>query len=85
MSVIIIGAGIAGLAAASELSAAGVQTTVLEARGRIGGHIHTIFDERLSAPIELGAEFVHGEPPESSISPRLRACISSKQKGIRGI
>ena len=64
MSVIIIGAGIAGLAAASELSAAGVQTTVLEARGRIGGRIHTIFDERISAPIELGAEFVHGEPPE---------------------
>jgi len=64
MSVIVVGAGIAGLAAAKELSAAGVETTVIEARDRIGGRIHTIYDERIAAPIELGAEFVHGDPPE---------------------
>jgi len=64
MEVIIIGAGISGLAAARELSKAGVETIVLEARDRIGGRIHTIHDERVGIPIELGAEFVHGDPPE---------------------
>src|SRR5947209_12858820 len=64
MDVIVVGAGISGLAAARELSAAGVETTVLEARDRVGGRIHTIYDKRTSAPIELGAEFVHGDPPE---------------------
>jgi monoamine oxidase len=64
MSVIIIGAGIAGLTAAFELSSAGVETIVLEARDRIGGRINTIYDERINSPIELGAEFVHGNPPE---------------------
>ena len=58
-SVIIIGAGVAGLAAASELSAAGVNTTIIEARERPGGRIYTI--EGLEGiPIELGAEFIHG-------------------------
>lgn len=64
MSVIIIGAGIAGLTAALELSSVGVETIVLEARDRVGGRINTIYDKRISAPIELGAEFVHGDPPE---------------------
>ena len=60
--VIIIGAGAAGLAAARELSAAQLNVIILEARDRIGGRIHTHFDKW---PIELGAEFVHGKPPET--------------------
>jgi len=40
--VIVIGAGVAGLAAADELSAAGLKVLVLEARPRMGGRIHTI-------------------------------------------
>ncbi len=62
--VIIIGAGVAGLAAARELSRAGVPVVVLEARDRIGGRIHTLHPPGLEAPVELGAEFVHGRPPE---------------------
>jgi monoamine oxidase len=42
----------------------GIRTCVLEARDRVGGRIHTIRDARLPHPIELGAEFIHGSPPE---------------------
>ncbi len=62
--VVIVGAGAAGLAAAGHLAAAGVRVAVLEARDRIGGRILTHADVACEAPIELGAEFVHGRPPE---------------------
>jgi len=41
-SVVILGAGIAGLVSAYELSRAGYRVTVLEARARIGGRVWTI-------------------------------------------
>src|SRR5258705_11291990 len=63
--VLIIGAGIAGLAAAYEVSRAGINVIVLEARARIGGRIYTLHDESSPLPIELGAEFIHGRPPET--------------------
>src|SRR5215207_2032085 len=61
--VVVLGAGIAGLAAAERLGAAGQRVLVLEARDRIGGRIHTVDDPGLNHPVELGAEFVHGRPP----------------------
>lgn len=63
--VAIIGAGASGLAAASTLCAAGLNVCVLEARDRIGGRIDTRHDPATDVPIELGAEFVHGHPPET--------------------
>jgi monoamine oxidase len=62
--VVVLGAGIAGLAAAERLGSAGRHVVVLEARDRIGGRIHTVDDPGLRLPIELGAEFVHGRPTE---------------------
>jgi monoamine oxidase len=62
--VVVLGAGIAGLAAAERLGAAGRHVVVLEARDRIGGRIHTVDDPVLNHPVELGAEFVHGRPAE---------------------
>ena len=68
--VIIVGAGAAGMAAAIELSRAGMKVLMLEARDRIGGRMFTVRDPDGELPIELGAEFVHGRPPE--IWDRLR-------------
>ena len=61
--VAVIGAGAAGLAAATELSRRGLSVCVLEARDRIGGRILTRHEPDLAVPLELGAEFVHGRPP----------------------
>ena len=62
--VIVIGAGAAGLAAAAELAHTGLSVTILEARDRIGGRMFTKRDPVLQIPIEFGAEFIHGLPPE---------------------
>ena len=59
-SAIVIGAGVAGLSAAIRLAEAGVEVHMVEARGRIGGRIWTEHPSGLDAPVELGAEFVHG-------------------------
>lgn len=61
--VVVIGAGAAGLAAARALHKAGVDVEVLEARDRIGGRVFTITDSHTTRPIELGAEFIHGQAP----------------------
>jgi monoamine oxidase len=61
---VILGAGAAGLAAAIELGRAGVATTILEARDRIGGRMFTQWDPTTRTAVELGAEFVHGLPGE---------------------
>lgn len=60
---IVIGAGIAGLAAAYALTQAGWRVRVLEARPRVGGRIWTVRSEA-DSPVELGAEFVHGMSAE---------------------
>jgi len=61
----IVGAGVSGLAAARELRRHGVAVAVYEAADRIGGRIFTRHDPTLPLPIELGAEFLHGEAPET--------------------
>lgn len=70
MDVAIVGAGVAGLAAAVELAHAGLKVVIIEARDRIGGRVFTRRDAVSNAPVELGAEFIHGRPPE--IMDRLR-------------
>jgi monoamine oxidase len=64
--VAVLGAGAAGLAAADALRRAGLGVVVLEARDRIGGRVLTHRDARVPVPIEMGAEFVHGEAPETA-------------------
>lgn len=64
VDVVIVGAGVAGLAAMRMLEDRGVRTCVVEARDRIGGRIFTVHDQRLPHGIELGAEFIHGSAPD---------------------
>jgi monoamine oxidase len=61
--VIVIGAGMAGLAAAKRLGEAGRRVLILEARDRIGGRVHTVRAPGWPVPVEAGAEFVHGDAP----------------------
>jgi len=62
-TVLVLGAGAAGLAAARELRRAGLAPVVVEARARPGGRVDTRRDPMLGVPLERGAEFVHGRPP----------------------
>ncbi len=55
--VVVVGAGIAGLAAASRLRRAGIACVVLEARDRIGGRLHTI--DLAGVPVDLGGSWIH--------------------------
>lgn len=59
-SILVIGAGMAGLAAARALSDQGLKVTLLEGRQRIGGRIHT---SRVwpDYPMDLGASWIHGQ------------------------
>ena len=55
--VLVIGAGLGGLTSARDLAASGHRVTVLEARERVGGRIHTDTFPGTSTRVDLGAEW----------------------------
>ena len=59
--VLIIGAGVAGLAAANEATQQGLTVKVIEARDRLGGRIFT--DTVGANKVDLGAAWIHGIGP----------------------
>lgn len=63
--VVIIGAGVAGLTAARALVGSGLTVLLLEARDRVGGRIWTRHESDSAVPVELGAEFIHGQIPQT--------------------
>src|SRR5688572_29569626 len=69
--VIVIGAGLAGLAAVDRLVWAGHHVTLLEARDRLGGRVWT--DRGGPVPVDLGAEWVGGEGAVHDILLQSRA------------
>jgi len=88
VDVVVIGAGAAGLAAADALSRAGRSVVVLEARSRIGGRCWTQRMPGLPVPVELGAEFIHGEA-QSTLALLERAGVpgvdsTRTQRYVRG-
>lgn len=57
-TVIVIGAGVAGLTAAQQLKAKGWQVTVLEAQDKVGGRLRT--NRTLGIDFDEGASWIHG-------------------------
>jgi Flavin containing amine oxidoreductase/NAD(P)-binding Rossmann-like domain len=64
VDVVVVGGGASGLTAAHGLIEHGFSIALLEARNRLGGRIATTHLPDSIVPLELGAEFVHGRPPE---------------------
>lgn len=61
--VIVVGAGMAGLAAAQRLKAAGFEVKVLEARDRVGGRMYSATNAT-GTTLDLGASWIHGHQPQ---------------------
>jgi monoamine oxidase len=80
--VLILGAGVAGLTAARDLTAAGARVLVLEARDRMGGRVMT--HQTPHGPVELGAEFVHGAVEETlSVAREAALPLRETDRGAR--
>lgn len=56
----VIGAGIAGATAARSLVDRGYDVVVVEARGRVGGRVHSVHDDDWPYPVELGVGLLEG-------------------------
>ncbi|MEY3297836.1 MAG: hypothetical protein RLZZ597_1096 [Cyanobacteriota bacterium] len=72
--IVVIGAGLAGLAAAQELQRLGHSVTVVEARDRIGGRVWTSH-QWPDAPLDFGASWIHGTEgnPITDLADNLQA------------
>jgi monoamine oxidase len=69
--VIVVGSGMAGLAAASTLHSDGLNVLVLEGRNRIGGRTYTD-TSAFDVPVDLGAQWFH-QTPSNPLVPYARA------------
>lgn len=69
-SVIVIGGGISGVAAAHLLLKASFKVILLESRDRLGGRIHTDFS--FGCPVDMGASWLHGVCNENPLAPLIR-------------
>jgi monoamine oxidase len=59
--VVVIGAGVAGLACAQRLQDAGIDFLVVEAADRVGGRIQSDYTLGGGRPFEIGALMIHGK------------------------
>ncbi|KAL9240975.1 hypothetical protein vseg_015136 [Gypsophila vaccaria] len=70
-SVIVIGGGISGVAAARFLVNASFKVLLLESRDRLGGRIQT--DYSFGCPVDMGASWLHGVCNENPLAPLIRS------------
>ena len=83
MRVIVVGAGVSGLASARDLTRAGAEVIVLEARDRIGGRTWTA--DVGWAPIDLGGSWIHG-PTDNPLADEVRtAGLTWANDGLWGM
>ncbi|XP_058071528.1 polyamine oxidase 2-like [Magnolia sinica] len=68
-SVIVIGGGFAGIAAARALHDASFQVVLLESRDRLGGRVYT--DYSFGFPVDMGASWLHGVCKENPLAPLI--------------
>src|SRR6185437_13472823 len=64
IDLIVIGGGAAGITTALHVAKSGLSGLLLEARSRLGGRMFTAQTSGSDVAAELGAEFIHGRPPE---------------------
>ncbi|XP_057492599.1 probable polyamine oxidase 4 [Actinidia eriantha] len=69
-TVIVIGGGISGIAAARILHNASIKVLLLESRDRVGGRIHT--DYSFGCPVDMGASWLHGVCNDNPLAPLIR-------------
>lgn len=76
--VVVIGAGVAGMASAQKLVAKNKSVLVIEGRDRIGGRVHPVdFNKNR---VDLGAQFIHGSSKGNPIVQRLKEAFSGDSR-----
>lgn len=75
-SILVVGAGFAGLSAAKRLSDQGYEVIVLEARHRLGGRVYT--DRTTGIALDMGANWIHGldDNPITELAEAVSATLS---------
>ena len=76
--VTIVGAGAAGAAAARKLTTLGFEVTVIDARDRTGGRIHTAISDAWPVPVEFGAILVKGEVADPGVATAALGAVETR-------
>ena len=76
--VTVVGAGAAGAAAARKLTTLGFEVTVIDARDRTGGRIHTATSDAWPVPVEFGALLVKGEVANPGVATAALGSVETR-------